>query len=76
MIPVLVVWRDASTESHMNWESRDVKLLEDTLVRTVGFVRQESENTPNLELVMSYHDDEFSGRWTIPRCCIISITPL
>lgn len=76
MKPVLVTWRDASTESHMNWEPRDAKPIEDTLVLTVGFIRPESDSSPNLELVMSYHEYEFAGRWSIPRCCILEIKEL
>lgn len=76
MTPILVTWRDASTESHMNWEDRNVKPIADTLVYTVGFERPESEGTANLELCMSYHEDQLAGRWTIPRVCIISVQTL
>lgn len=71
MKPVLIIWRDASTEAHMNWEPRDVAPLEDTLVYTVGFVKYEDDL--NIELVMSYHKDEVAGRWTIPKVCITEI---
>lgn len=74
MTPVLIRWRDSATESHMNWESRDVEPMTETIISTIGFLLH--DELDRVELAMSYHEDEVAGRWQIPRCCIVSITEI
>jgi hypothetical protein len=70
---VIVEWVDAHSEDGWHDVGKAIKATP-PVMHTVGYLLRQDEEVVTITATLDSESDCCSGRWTIPTCCVKSVT--